>query len=51
MPLPLMATVKTQHVKEEKMERKYEDDGSSTGVNCPRLTKIYSQMIMKHKYV
>ena len=48
MPIPLMATVKTQHVKEEKMERKYEDDGSSTG---PRLTKIYSQMIMKHKYV
>ena len=44
-----MATVKTQHAREEKMERKYKDNGSSTGGLSK--TNKNSQMIMKHKYV
>ena len=37
-----MATVKTQHVREEKMEINYKDDGSSTGgLSKTNINEIY----------
>jgi hypothetical protein len=41
-----MATVKTQHAREERWRENYKDDGSSTGVSRLEITEM-DHMIFK----